>query len=120
MKRERFPWKTEYQFVEPGITAEGVRIYPFDPAFPVDVSFLTASGNSLVRMNRHEFFEIMYIFSGTTQIQVRSRCLQLKKGDVVVMGARHLSPLDSPFRAGSPADLSELSTRDHSQRRIGR
>jgi len=29
MKRGDFPWKKEYQFVEPGITAEGVRIYPY-------------------------------------------------------------------------------------------
>jgi AraC-like DNA-binding protein len=86
MKREEFPWKKEYQFVEPGITAEGVRIYPFEPAFPVDVSFLTASGRSLVRMNRHEFFEVIYIFSGNTQIQVRSRSFELKQDDVVVIG----------------------------------
>jgi AraC-like DNA-binding protein len=86
MKRERFPWKKEYQFVEPGITADGVRIYPFDPAFPVDVSFLTASGHHLVRMNRHEFFEVLYMFSGRTEIQIRSHCFHLKKGDVVVIG----------------------------------
>ena len=71
MKREQFPWKKEYQFVEPGITAEGVRIYPFEPAFPIDVSFLTASGHSLVRMNRREFFEVIRIFSGHTRIQFR-------------------------------------------------
>jgi len=86
MKRQQFPWKKEYQFVEPGITAEGVRIYPFEPAFPIDVSFLTASGHSLVRMNRHEFFEVIYIFSGNTKIQVRSRCFELRKDDVVVIG----------------------------------
>jgi len=86
MKAEEFPWKKEYQFVEPGINAEGVRIYPFEVAFPVDVSFLTASGRSLVRMNRHEFFEIIYIFSGRTHIQVRSRCFELKQDDVVVIG----------------------------------
>lgn len=86
MKRARFPWKKEYQFVEPGINAEGVRIYSFDAAFPVDVSFLTASSHSLVRMNRHAFFEVLYLFSGISQIQVRSRLLPLKPGDVVVIG----------------------------------
>jgi AraC-like DNA-binding protein len=86
MKRQRFPWKKEYQFVEPGITAEGIRIYPFDPAFSVDVSFLTASGRSLVRMNRHEFYEVVYVFTGNTEIQVCSRCFPLKRDDVVVIG----------------------------------
>jgi AraC-like DNA-binding protein len=86
MKSGRFPWKKEYQFVESGITADGVRTYPFDPAFPLDVSFLTGSGRHLVRMNRHEFFEVLYMFSGRTEIQIRSRCFHLKKGDVVVIG----------------------------------
>ena len=84
MKREKFPWKREYQFVEPGINSQG-RIYPFDPVFPVGVSFLTTSGHRLVRMNRHEFLEVLYIFSGDTQVEVRSHYLDLKKGDVVVM-----------------------------------
>jgi AraC-like DNA-binding protein len=99
MKREEFPWKKEYQFVEPGITAEGVRIYPFDPAFPIDVSFLTASGRSLVRMNRHEFFEVIYIFGGNTQIQLRSRCFELKEDDVVVIGPDIYHRLLHPLRA---------------------
>lgn len=64
MKREKFPWKREYQFVEPGINSGGVCMYPFDPVFPVGVSFLTTSGHRLDRMNRHEFLEVLYISRG--------------------------------------------------------
>jgi len=86
MKREHFPWKGIYRFTEPGITAEGVRVYPFDPSFPIDVSFQKALGSRLVRLNRHEFLEIIYMYSGRTNIQVRDRILPVKAGDLVVIG----------------------------------
>lgn len=86
MKGDNFPWKGIYRFTEPGITAEGMRVYPFDPSFPIDVSFQEALGARLVRLNRHEFFEIMYMYSGTTHIQVRDRILPAKAGDLVVIG----------------------------------
>jgi AraC-like DNA-binding protein len=86
MKSENFHWKGIYRFTEPGITAEGVRVYPFDPPFPIDVSFQKALGSRLVRLNRHEFFEIIYIYSGSTHIQVRDRVLPIEAGNVVVIG----------------------------------
>jgi len=86
MKHQRLPWKREHQFVEPGITADGMRIYPFDPTFPIDVSFVIASGRHLVRMNRHDFFETIYVYSGSAEIQVQNRHLRMKKGDLVVIG----------------------------------
>jgi AraC-like DNA-binding protein len=86
MKHKDFPWTGIYRFTEPGINAEGVRIYPFDRSFPIDVSFQEALGPRLTRLNRHEFFEIMYVYSGKTHIQVRDRILPAKTGDVVVMG----------------------------------
>lgn len=75
-----------YKYTEPGINAEGVRVYPFDRSFPIDVSFHRVSGPRLVRLNRHEFLEIMYIYSGRTKIQVRDRILPTKAGDLVIVG----------------------------------
>ena len=75
-----------YKFTEPGINAEGVRVYPFDRSFPIDVGFHKASGPRLVRLNRHEFFEIIYIYAGKTNIQVRDRTLPAESGDLVVIG----------------------------------
>ena len=83
---ENFVWKEMYKHTEPGINAEGVRVFPFDRSFPIDVSFHRVSGPRLVRLNRHEFLEIMYIYSGKTKIQVRDRILPTKAGDLVVVG----------------------------------
>jgi AraC-like DNA-binding protein/mannose-6-phosphate isomerase-like protein (cupin superfamily) len=86
MRYRRFPWKNGYSFVEPGINADGVRIYPFDPSFPLDVSFVTVTGRRHTRMNRHEFFEVIYVYSGNPDIQVLNRNFRVKKGDLVVIG----------------------------------
>jgi AraC-like DNA-binding protein len=87
MRRQRFPWEDNYQFVGPNITADGVRInYPFDQAFPADVRFVIGSGRHLVRPNRHEHLEVAYLYSGSMEVQIRNRRFRLKKGDVVVIG----------------------------------
>jgi AraC-like DNA-binding protein len=86
MKHNGFAWKRMYSFTEPGINAEGIRVYPFDGCFPIDVSFQRAIGPRLVRLNRHEFFEIMYIYNGRADIQVRDRVLAAKPGDLIVIG----------------------------------
>ena len=88
-----------YKFTEPGINAEGVRVYPFDPSFPVDVSFQKASGPRLVRFNRHEFFEIIYVYSGKSEIQVRDRILSTKAGDLVVIGVDRAFGRELPCNA---------------------
>jgi len=87
MPPNRLPWEDNYQFVGPNITADGVRInYPFDPTFPADVRFVIGSGRHLVRPNRHEHYEIAYLYSGSMEVQIRDRRFHLKKGDVVVIG----------------------------------
>jgi AraC-like DNA-binding protein len=44
------------------------------------------SGRNLVRPNRHEHFEVVYLYSGSMEVQIRDRRFCLKKGDVVVIG----------------------------------
>lgn len=86
MYRKRLHWTRGYRFVELGITADGVRIYPFDRSFPIDVSFQHISGIKQVRLNRHEFFEVIYIYAGGAEIQVRDRLFPAKAGDLVIIG----------------------------------
>lgn len=87
MRGRRFPWKDDYQFVGPNITADGLRInFPFDPTFPADVGFYKGTGRHLVRPNRQEFLEVIYVYSGSLDLQIRDRRFRLKKGDVVVIG----------------------------------
>jgi AraC-like DNA-binding protein len=86
MKHNGFAWKSMYTFTEPGISAKGIRVYPFDRSFPIDVSFQRAFGSRFVRLNRHEFFEIIYMYSGRADIQIRDRILTAKARDLVVIG----------------------------------
>jgi AraC-like DNA-binding protein/mannose-6-phosphate isomerase-like protein (cupin superfamily) len=84
--RKRILWKKAYQFVEPGINADGVHVYPFDPSFPIDVGFFVHAGRHNVRMNRHEYLEVIYHCRGQTQVQVGQRYFNMKQGDLLVVG----------------------------------
>jgi hypothetical protein len=89
MRGRRLHWQDSYKFVGPNITADGVRInYPFDPTFPADVGFYEGAGRHLVRPNRQEYLEAIYLYSGSLDVQIRDRRFHLKKGDVVVIDAR--------------------------------
>jgi len=79
-------WKKAYQVVEPGINAEGVHTYPFDPAFAIDVGFFVHAGRHNVRMNRHDYLEVIYVYGGRTEIQVLNRFFRVKEGDLMVVG----------------------------------
>ena len=57
----------QFHVVEPQINAEGIHVWPFDPAFPVDVRFLTIGLGHNVRKNRHEYFELAYLCGGGGQ-----------------------------------------------------
>ncbi len=79
-------WESAYRVVEPGINAEGVHTYPFDPAFPIDVGFFVHAGRHNVRMNRHDYLEVIYVYGGETEIQIREHYFHVKKGNLVVIG----------------------------------
>ena len=53
--------KDQFSVIEPQINAEGVHVWPFDVSCPVDVLFLTEDGQHSIRMNRHSYFEILYL-----------------------------------------------------------
>jgi AraC-like DNA-binding protein/quercetin dioxygenase-like cupin family protein len=79
-------WEKGYRVVEPQINAEGTHLYPFDPAFPIDVRFFSFSGRNRIRMNRHHYCEIYYVASGKTTVQVQDRCFDVTEKDAVVIG----------------------------------
>jgi AraC-like DNA-binding protein len=77
----------EFQVLDPQINAEGTHVYPFEPSFPIDVRFFTLGGGSSVRMNRHHYFELYYVSSGRTGVQIQNRFFPVRKGDLVVIGS---------------------------------
>lgn len=79
-------WESAYRVVEPGINAEGVHTYPFDPVFPIDVGFFVHAGRHNVRMNRHDYLEVIYVYAGETEIQIREHYFHVKKGNLLIIG----------------------------------
>lgn len=79
--------KDTFSLVEPQINAEGVHIWPFDAACPVDVLFMNTHDRQRVRMNRHRYFEILYLCSGSGVCHIQDRFLPFKAGDLAVIGS---------------------------------
>jgi AraC-like DNA-binding protein/mannose-6-phosphate isomerase-like protein (cupin superfamily) len=77
----------QFRVVEPQINAEGVHVWPFDASFPVDVRFLTSDKRQNVRMNRHDYFELIYLCAGTANLQIQDRSLPFREGDLAVIGS---------------------------------
>ncbi len=89
-------WEKAFAVVEPRINAEGVHVWPFDLSFPIDVRFFDLNGCQNTRMNRHDYFEILYIHSGRAVCQVQDRHFQVRKGDLAVIGSSLYHRLTSP------------------------
>jgi AraC-like DNA-binding protein/mannose-6-phosphate isomerase-like protein (cupin superfamily) len=79
--------KDHFSVIEPQINAEGVHVYPFDVSCPVDVLFLTENGRHSVRMNRHGYFEILYLCSGSANCHIQDRLLPFREGDLAIVGS---------------------------------
>jgi AraC-like DNA-binding protein/quercetin dioxygenase-like cupin family protein len=87
MQISKSTWEKAYGVVEPQINAEGVHVWPFDPSFPIDIRFFDLDGRHNIRMNRHDYFELLYAYSGEAVYQVQDRRFQVRKGDLAVIGS---------------------------------
>jgi AraC-like DNA-binding protein/mannose-6-phosphate isomerase-like protein (cupin superfamily) len=72
--------------IQTQINAEGVHVWPFDVELPIDVRFLAIERRP-VRMNRHDYFELLYCHSGEVVFQVQERNVTVKEGDLFIMGS---------------------------------
>jgi AraC-like DNA-binding protein/mannose-6-phosphate isomerase-like protein (cupin superfamily) len=77
----------QFRVVEPQINAEGVHVWPFDSAFPIDVRFLTSGQRHNVRKNRHDYFELIYLCAGEATLEIHERSLAFQEGDLAVVGS---------------------------------
>jgi AraC-like DNA-binding protein len=102
MATTKVRWENGVRVVDPQINAEGIHIYPFDASFPIDVRFFTLGNRTCVRMNRHHYFELMYVSSGKTVVHIQDRTFPVREGDLVVIGSdvyhRPVDPPDSHSR----------------------
>ena len=72
--------------IETQVNAEGVHIWPFTPDLPIDIRFL-AIEQCHMRMNRHNYFELLYCHSGEITLQVQERNVAMKEGDLFIIGS---------------------------------
>jgi len=98
--------KNGFSLVEPQINAEGIHVWPFDLCCPVDVQFLTLSGSQNVRMNRHEYFEVIYLFEGLADCHIQDRLLPYREGDLAIIGSTLYHRLEC--RSSIPATVAAL------------
>jgi AraC-like DNA-binding protein/mannose-6-phosphate isomerase-like protein (cupin superfamily) len=102
----KMPLKDHFSLVEPQINAEGIHKWPFDDSCPVDVLFLTGYGGKDVRMNRHGYFEVLYLCSGTAECRIQDRLLRINEGDLVVIGSTLYHRIEC--HTSSPATIAAL------------
>lgn len=79
-------WENAAQVIEPRVTA-GIHVNPFDPAFPMQVRFLRLRSPSSVALRRHDYFEVLYMESGSAVYRVPDREIEINQGDLFVIGS---------------------------------
>jgi len=96
-------WEDAYSVIEPQITAESIHLWPFDPNCPIDVRYLVFGTQGDIRLNRHDYFEIMIIESGRVGYQVQDRVVEVQTGDLFLVGSTLLHKMkkyEGTVRAG--------------------
>jgi len=108
----RTHWEDAYSIIEPQINAQMVHVWPFFTEFPIDVRFLKFGQKRDIRLNRHDYFEILYLHSGEVDYEVQGHRLPMKQGDLFVIGSTQLHRICSyvrgPVKAGVLYFLPEL------------
>jgi AraC-like DNA-binding protein len=88
------------------VNADGVHEWPFDPSFPVDALEHSLSGTRPFRMNRHDYFELVYLISGELVWQVQDSFVTQSEGDLFVMTSPKFHRVTE--RSGPQADVRSL------------
>jgi AraC-like DNA-binding protein len=83
----RIHWEDAYRVIEPQISAAGEHVWPFDRSFPLDVRYLAFQGKSSIALNRHDYYELLYLHTGEVVCQVQDQFVRIREGDLFVMGS---------------------------------
>lgn len=106
MKLPRNSYRDHFDLVEPGINAEGVHTWAFDSPCPVDVLFLTVDDRHRVRMNRHGYFEVLFLCSGSANCHIQDRLLPFDEGDLAIIGSTLYHRIEC--QSSSPVTIAAL------------
>lgn len=101
MRRAGRRWKQAHQLLEPQINAEGLHVWPFpEPSFLIDVTFQVMDSHHQIRLNRHNFLELVYVCSGWGKLWIQDRVLPIRQGDLLVIGSTLYHRIENRSRAG--------------------
>jgi len=80
-----FHWENVHSIVDPQIREDGAHVWPFDPSFPLDVRSFVFQKSRNARLTRHDYFELLYVYSGEARYQVHDRHFVAKRNDLIVI-----------------------------------
>ena len=92
-------WENPFTIMEPRMNAHGFYSWSFDPMLPVDVRFYSYSKRTNFRLNRHDYFEVVYITEGAITFQVHRQNFKVRAGSLIVIGS---TLFHRPVRYGPP------------------
>lgn len=97
-----FRWEDVHSVVGPQIREDGNHVWPFNPAFPLDVRSFAFRKARIARLTRHDYCELLYVHSGEARYQIRDREFIAKRNDLIVIngaGYHRLNKvLQGPFK----------------------
>lgn len=80
-------WEKAAPKINARINAEGRHDWPFDPEFPLATPHLLFGSEEVIRMNRHDYYELLIALDAGMVFQVQNRFVPLEPGDLLVMGS---------------------------------
>jgi AraC-like DNA-binding protein/quercetin dioxygenase-like cupin family protein len=86
--RRKPEWEDAYSLIDPHVNASAVHVWGFDESFPIDVRHFILRREADIRMNRHAYFELLYLVSGELVYDVAGERHPMRAGDLFVMGGR--------------------------------
>jgi len=89
-------WQDAWDTVVPRISADGLLVWNFDPALPVEVRFYAYDPRRDYRLCRHDYFEIFYLYSGAAMFQLGDQTYPMQRGDLVVLNSTHFHSITPP------------------------
>ena len=92
-------WQNAHSLIDPLINSRGFYSWSFNPLFPVDVRFYTLDKCVGLRMNRHDYLELVYLSQGEMTLQVHRRYFNVKAGDLYVIASTFFH---RPVKCGAP------------------
>ena len=92
----KLTWENAFSLIDPQINAQGLHVWPFDPAFPLDVRFYVWDKRHPIRMNRHDYFELFYLQQGDLVCRIQEREFPMRSGDLAVISSTHYHTLCWP------------------------